>query len=191
MDQETWRFINTFAPWLSAIGTLSAVVTSLYLARQSNRIKMELRVGLRRVGYVGGQPMTEPVAKGATPTPPLLFWLNITNLGHRGATIDKVYWKLVPWSKRGLIWFPPQNSYSSAFPITLGDGQSASYAIPVPEFESKQGETLRSELSHWPRGIRSRLLRVCVATSTGDVFKQKLERDMRQLLKAVPNEGVG
>jgi hypothetical protein len=31
-DRETWTFVNSFAPWLSAIGTLAAVITSLYLA---------------------------------------------------------------------------------------------------------------------------------------------------------------
>jgi hypothetical protein len=52
MDQETWRFINTFAPWLSAIGTLTAVAVSLYLARRSDRQKLEVRVGLRNVAVL-------------------------------------------------------------------------------------------------------------------------------------------
>ena len=31
---EEWKYINTFAPWLSAIGTISAVMVSLFLARK-------------------------------------------------------------------------------------------------------------------------------------------------------------
>jgi len=36
VETETWKFINTFAPWFSAIGTILAVVTSLYSAGQAD-----------------------------------------------------------------------------------------------------------------------------------------------------------
>jgi len=36
MDTVMWELINTFAPWFSAIGTISAVVVSLYLKSQLN-----------------------------------------------------------------------------------------------------------------------------------------------------------
>lgn len=39
-DQETWRFINSFAPWLAARGTLAAVIVSLYLARRASRLEL-------------------------------------------------------------------------------------------------------------------------------------------------------
>ncbi len=29
LSEETWKFINSFADWFAAIGTLAAVVTSL------------------------------------------------------------------------------------------------------------------------------------------------------------------
>jgi len=32
MNRETWQFINTFAPWFSALGTIFAVIISLRLA---------------------------------------------------------------------------------------------------------------------------------------------------------------
>jgi hypothetical protein len=37
-DRETWKFLNTFAGWVSAAATFTAVVTSLYLARRSDRV---------------------------------------------------------------------------------------------------------------------------------------------------------
>jgi hypothetical protein len=62
MDRETWRFINTFAPWLSAVGTLVAVAVSLYLARKSNRIELEVSAGLRKVAHLpGGKDVLFPV----------------------------------------------------------------------------------------------------------------------------------
>jgi ABC-type Fe3+ transport system permease subunit len=53
VDWETWRFINTFADWLAALGTVGAVVVALYLARKGNRIELEVRAGLRKVAFVG------------------------------------------------------------------------------------------------------------------------------------------
>ena len=43
MDRATWQFINSFSSWLSAIGTVAAVIVALYLARRDKRI-----IGLRR-----------------------------------------------------------------------------------------------------------------------------------------------
>jgi hypothetical protein len=41
-DTETWKFINTFAPWVSAIGTIAAVITSLYLAIRDYKIRLKV-----------------------------------------------------------------------------------------------------------------------------------------------------
>jgi hypothetical protein len=46
LDQETWRFINTFAPWLSAAGTVTAVAVSLYLARQDRRVRLSVNASI-------------------------------------------------------------------------------------------------------------------------------------------------
>lgn len=48
VSTETWSFINGFAPWLSAIGTLVAVWTSLYLALAD---RTKLRVTVYRAKY--------------------------------------------------------------------------------------------------------------------------------------------
>src|SRR5688572_19989531 len=48
MDAETrktWEFINTFANWPSAIGTLAAVGVALYLAFRERRISLKLSAG--------------------------------------------------------------------------------------------------------------------------------------------------
>jgi hypothetical protein len=182
MDQETWRFINTFAPWLAALGTFSAVVVSLYLARKSNQIELEVRAGLRNIAFIEGMPVAGPPPGNFQPAP-LLVWVGITNLGRRSAHIVSVYWKPLPWRKRGIVWFPPQNNYSSRFPITLDDGQSANYSSPVPEFEKSFTKHFRHEFSGFFGAIRLRLLRVGVGTSTGEVFRCKPEKELRALLR--------
>lgn len=42
MSIECWKFINSFAPWFSAIGTISAVVVSLYIALSSRKISINI-----------------------------------------------------------------------------------------------------------------------------------------------------
>jgi hypothetical protein len=171
MDQETWRFINTFAPWLSALGTFTAVWVSLYLARKTNRADLILSFGIRFLG------VSDPESR-------VVVSLSITNVGLRSATVNKIFFRALPWRKRGSVWVPPRNAYSSAFPITLADGQSANYFSAVPEFERAFAEGFSNELQGFPgRPIRMRLLRIYVGTSTGDLFHQKPEQSLLRLMQ--------
>jgi hypothetical protein len=74
MDQDTWRFINTFAPWAAALGTFGAVLVSLYLARKSNWIELEVRAGIRKIGFIGGMPITGPASHAGIKLPHELVW---------------------------------------------------------------------------------------------------------------------
>jgi hypothetical protein len=55
MDKEIWQVINTFAPWLSAIGTVSAVIASLYLATRDRRISLKISAGHKLLFQAGIQ----------------------------------------------------------------------------------------------------------------------------------------
>ena len=156
-DEETWKFINTFAPWLAALGTLAAVATSLYLARRADRVTLEVRVGVRLLMVKGGGS-----GHGTE-----LIWVNVTNLGRRAATLTNLCWRPVPWRKAGFGWHAPENAYSSQFPITLTDGQSAYYAMPTSEFLNlKNVSEFAHKIFSGPDGwLRLRLLRFQVFTS--------------------------
>ncbi|MBT4733308.1 hypothetical protein HOB87_15285 [Candidatus Woesearchaeota archaeon] len=45
ISAEEWKFINTFAPWLSAIGTLLAVAVSLYISYSTRKIALTISSG--------------------------------------------------------------------------------------------------------------------------------------------------
>lgn len=130
-----------------------------------------------------GRPPTGVIRVPANP--PELVWIGITNVGRRSANINVLYWKPLPSRKRGLTWYPPQNGYSSSFPVTLADGESANYGVSVPEFEKKNRQLFNSEFSGLSGVIKLRLLRVCVGTSTGDVFCCKPEKELRDLLRKI------
>jgi len=177
-DQQSWQFINTFAPWLAAVGTLAAVATSLYLARRADRIFLEVRVGIRilAVRGGGGDHGTE------------LIWVNITNLARRSAILTTLCWRPVPWSKAGAVWHAPENQYSSAFPITLTDGQSAYYAMPTPDFRKNFAGFARQTFRGPIGWARLRLLRFQVFTSAGPSFTAKPEKEVLQQLRMVAVE---
>ena len=173
MDQNTWRLINSFAPWLSAFGTLAAVVTSLYLARRADRIRLRLAIGIRILAVQGG---------GSGHGTELVF-LTITNTGRRSVTITHLFWKPLPWRKSGILWVAPQNAYSSSFPITLNDGEAANYASPIDEFRQKFSSHAEKLFAGMAGAVRLFLTRMCVSTSSGEVYRIKLEKPLQRLLR--------
>lgn len=58
LSVEEWKFINSFAPWLSAIGTLLAVSVSLYLSYSTRKIALNISSGiyifLMKMGWMRG-----------------------------------------------------------------------------------------------------------------------------------------
>jgi hypothetical protein len=82
-DRTTWTFINSFADWLSALGTVSAVILALYLARRDKNVRLEVSAGHRIV-----------VTPGTEGPYPEYLMIRIVNIGHREAQITNIGWKV-------------------------------------------------------------------------------------------------
>lgn len=173
LDRETWEFVNSFAPWLAAMGTTAAVVTSLYLARRAEQIRLEIQAGERIVVQEGDNPENRPS----------LFWVNATNLGRRQATITTLYWKPCRLVSPSLIWIPPRNRYSFQLPATIEDGASASWATPIQDLEANLAEDARRIFSGVLGDFWLWWTRFCVVTSTGQEFGSRLEKPLRARLR--------
>src|SRR4029078_4627353 len=93
MDKETWQFINTFAPWLSAIGTISAVIVSLYFSTKSRRIDLKVDAVLNTI-VPQGMPNRDYVT------------ISVVNMGHRAATITNIGWRIGFFRKRHFVQVP-------------------------------------------------------------------------------------
>lgn len=96
MDRELWTFINSFANWPSAIGTVAAVATALYLARRADRIRMRVRCGIRIV-----------ISQGKADPHPEYVNLEVTNVGRRAATISNLWWTARLFRKKQMVWIAP------------------------------------------------------------------------------------
>ncbi|MFQ5852936.1 MAG: hypothetical protein ACE5JU_20440 [Candidatus Binatia bacterium] len=168
-DQETWKFINSFAPWLAAIGTVAAVITALYLARKDARIQLKVRALIRFVAIVGTD---------LGPGPDYVS-VEVSNVGRRVATVTYIYWKTGIFRKKNYVWLVPQNPYSANIPVKLHDGEQATFMDLMTQFERGIKKFAEEDLSGWASGLKGRFVRVGVGTSTGDRFEALVDKSLR------------
>lgn len=176
-DRATWQFINTFADWFAAAGTIAAVVVAIYLARRDKTVRLSINAGVRLI--------VTPGLKGPHPE-----YLSITavNIGHRGAQITNIGWSVGLFKRQNGIQSTIQDGISSPIPVRLKDGEEARWMIPLG------GKTLWLEdfvdkfLQPNPK-IRSRFVSVCIFTSVGTTFRTRVEKGLQErLVEAATNK---
>ncbi len=170
MDERTLKIINVIGTWLVGIGTVGAVITSLYLARRDSRVNLKVSAGHRIIVGAGIN----------IKDPPDYCSIYIVNQGFRKATITNIGWRVGFFRKQYAIQQIDGNAYSSPLPVELSDGQEAKYLIP---FKNPSGqhhwidEFPKGFLDKWPN-FRVRTLRLQVFTSVGKTFEAKLEKGL-------------
>lgn len=172
---ETWRFINSFAPWLAGIGTLAAVLTSLYLAFGRTRVRLRVSAGHRTIIW---------------PTFPNdeIVEIKVVNLGLCDAQVTEIVWKVGTFRKRRLVQvfnFSPRYRHlddcSDSLPKRLAHGEQACYIIP---FDPWIG-FFRPHLQPHP-WLWTRLLGIQVGTSVGHTIKGRVEKRLKaKILKSL------
>jgi hypothetical protein len=167
MTRETWQFINTFAPWFSAIGTLCAVIVSLYLAR--NRVKVRLRITAGHRVLAGLE----------TRTLPEYLLIAVINMGFRPARITGVGWKVGLFKRQYAVQVVDRGEFSSPLPVDLNDGQEARYLIPF-ECPADWLNQFSNDFVGQPVRLRVRTLKLQVSTSIGKTFERKVEKNLRK-----------
>jgi hypothetical protein len=167
LDKETWEFINTFAPWLSAIGTLLAVGVSLYFARHDKRIRLEVNAGHRLI-----------VTQGQKEPHPEYLLMRIVNIGHREAQITSIGWKVGLFKKQYAIQTTIQDGISSPLPVRLKDGEEAKYYIPLHGEYSWLEGFIKDFYQNHPK-YRVKHTKIQVFTSVGKTFESTIEKGLQ------------
>jgi hypothetical protein len=181
-DRETWRFINTFAPWLSAMGSLSAVITALYLAQRDRRLNVRVRASIRIQFFVGGGP-----GHGDE-----FVSVNVVNKGQRPARIARIFWRVGIMKTSTFFHTVPTAPGSSTLPTKLEDGDEAAFIYPIDAFFAGflEGRP-RNAFGRLSR-LQSFFMRVQVSTSTGRVFSARISRDMqREVVRRLREQDSG
>ena len=172
LDVDYWKFVNTFAPWLSGIGSLFAVIISLcslYITLRDMRVNLSVRTII-----------DSSIIKNASGD---YICVSVINRGRRVAVISNIYLHYIQWcSFKFYNVFPPTynwNGDSLSFPIRIEEGDGATYKLSVNEIFTKLIGTKMRLVSQ--RDIS--ILRVTVETSTGKLFTARFNREIRQAMR--------
>lgn len=112
---------GSVADWVSGLGSLSAGIIALYLARASQRIRLKGYCGLRIIFGLGTTPQ-EVVSFVAT------------NIGTRSTVINNISMRVGRFKKkRFAIITMVRDQYSVGIPYPLADGQDAHWGIPLDQ----------------------------------------------------------
>lgn len=185
-DKEMWEFINSFAQWPAALGTIAAVVVALHLARRDESIRLQVTCGIVTMLQEGGSP-----DHGRE-----FLSIRITNVGRRPATVNSVGWQ-TGWGKRrwpikrlrrrSYFWIPPRNVYTQQLPTTLSDGQTANLISTVDDYRAQNaGHGMDALKGRW-KWLVTRSVTVYAIASTGDVFRSRVDEAALKLFVEMAN----
>lgn len=169
IDKSTWEFINSFSDWFSAIGTIAAVVVSLYLARGQSKLQLRITAGHRLMAGLG------------TGHFPDYLYISIVNTGFRKALVTGIGWKVGVFRKRYAIQITDKSPWSSPVPVELTDGQEAQYLVPFAGEADWLNAFAKDFLGKHPV-LLSRFGTLQVFTSVGKTFQKRIEGNLREKL---------
>jgi len=164
-DDDTWKIIknwNTFAPWLSGVGSLSAVIVSLWLVRRDKFIRL-----LVEISY----------STSALQTPAVK--VTVTNVGARKANITEIYMKVGVFRTIMDVVDPIQERTNPVLPASLDDGDFIDIDLPMESMTANL-KTAFQNAAWWNGGksanIFLRAVKIGVRTSTGKAIEANLNR---------------
>jgi len=171
----TWECINSFAAWLSALGTILITGLALWLSVKDRMVNVKAVLSLGLVAGNDPRLLDTPV-----------YALSITNVGPRPVTVTNHYWYL-PFVK-GLVVLLPQmdpelGGLCSRLPFEITDGKEGHAFYPC-DFFSKLDEPEKflfhkNPLTAW---LRIHFFKVRIATTIGKRVKVTVQRPVRQKL---------
>ena len=187
-DKTTWLFINSFAGWLSAIGSISASVVALYLARR-NHVKLKVDASLGALVGITDKPLDNILIISAVN--PGIRPATITGIGLRGGLFLKKKFMVIGGGIHPGLPFPQEK-----LPYTLEEGKSFSWFFVTGTKDSKdQIQTFAKAMIESGYKSRANLvgINIFVNTSIGKSFSSKLNYDLKTRLntelKALAKKG--
>ena len=174
MDRDILQLWNVIGTWVASIGTVGAVITSLWLAYHQGKVKLKINAGERLV-----------ITRGSNEKPRYCH-IGIVNIGNKPAKVINIGWSVRRniWKKKvsmiQLFGFPE----SANVPVTLQEGEDATFLVPyryrgndddwIVDFPKKLVGNEKHEI------IKS--LKVWVHTSSGQSFRTKVENNLIETL---------
>lgn len=182
MDSTTLQLWSVIGTWVAGIGTVGAVITSLWLARHQNTIKLKVSAGYRLLITPGTQETRDYCS------------IRVVNVSLRPAKVTHVAWQIThvhvgwqvgKWRKKQYILQTFGSPGFDDVPKTLHEGEEANFMIPF--VSSGGGEDW---IASFPKDLVGedspkliKTLKVTVHTSVGQSFKRKVEGNLIKKLE--------
>lgn len=161
---------GSVADWVSGLGSTSAAVVALYLAKASQRIRLEGYCGMRTV-LQQGMPRVEVLS------------IVVTNVGTRATVISTISFRVGGFRKKRVgIITAVRDAYSVGIPFPLADGQQGHWGIPLGE-GNQWLRDLADGFIKCEKDIRT--LRFRVHTNHGEVLTLKPEDGLCEALRKI------
>lgn len=169
---DQWMQIaNVTGTWVAGLGTLAAVVVSLWLARRSSRVDLKVKVAVYWIINPGVQPKEECVG------------YEVVNVGERAAIIDSVGWAIGGRKSKQFAMQMVEPRLGATVPKRLEHGERASFMFSLkddwPSYFA--GKFIES-----PESLAS--LRAIVTTTVGRSVEVKPEPSLLNRLKVAANK---
>lgn len=159
MSMECWKFINSFAPWFSALGTFLAVTVSLYIALSSRRISIAISSGVFDFGN-GNESLI----------------IKVTNTGLRTVVINNqacICFQAGRFNKKKNIGIGSNyidQQKTTGFPWRLTEGETAELVINI---NNSNGSWLQNFKKDSLTGVSISTLNIMVFPNVSKPFKQR------------------
>ena len=168
---EEWKFINTFAPWFSAIGTSLAVCVSLYISHSTRKIALTVSSGVFIFNENGADEE--------------YLTINVINTGYRTVFLNShmcISFQVGLFKKTniGIGHKYIDSQKSSGFPCKLGENETARLFLKINNSNINWLQNIKKE--HLKKHSLS-TLRIVVYPNVGKPFKVKPDKTiMKELI---------
>lgn len=163
-----WYAVNwgSVADWVSGVGSLSAVVTALYLARSSQKVRLRGYCGHRLLVGAGG-PTHELVS------------IVVTNVGNRSTVVSHVGLRVGLLRKRYAFITLVKDQFSEGIPRPLADGEQAHWGIPLDENRSWIADLCKDFIT---TRLDVETMKIQIHTTNGGTTDIRPEEPLRKMI---------
>jgi hypothetical protein len=181
---ESWTCINSFAPWLAAIGTISTLVWTIRIATNDRRPRVRASnwVLMTKTPTVLGPSGTATLS---TPDFTPFFEAQVVNIGQCPVIIDACSWLIqLDWSTRLVLKehqssSPLVQAEQSTLPSTLKYGERSKFIFDIftlpPPTHALHGVSFKC--AAW---IRVQSLKFEIRTSVGQYIRVKADSEIKK-----------
>lgn len=123
-----WRFVNTFAPWLSGIASSLVVLLTGYILYREKFVRIKFKTSFATRIYT-------PIGLSESTTENYVS-LKVSNVGFRKMKIDNV---AIEYAPKFILGFKPlvmKDNYETELPLSLPEEEDVEISIPLSLLKS-------------------------------------------------------